>query len=614
MAGLRAVLGEEIAGEEATDAALTENLAKAAALVEADGREYEALCLLKGCAALAPPPAGGGEQAALLTRLDAHTRARLARAVGELPLLQLTDRAFDADAADPQVAAVCGLWRVASHLHAEHAALLPGGDPVEVFAANFLKEFRYHFEGALPTADVNHPEWALNYAQKVMAAHWSLFRVLGAASHPGHAFEVPFFKAVLDVLAQRVQCVLAAGDGGEEWFLGTLGCVLRFEQGLSALPLAGDEGLMHRVLDGEEGAARADAWVGFEKQRLNAVLGQSVWSEQCFSLSVPSNLLKYDATKAGRGAVDLAVALDALAEKMTKASLAPAHATRFGAAVFTPCVERFAGAVQELLQNRGTTLEELLIAANSLVHLARAAAGWANSPMFCGVGYFDETGDLLSGLQSRVMQATLARAAACVRDFAAPIKEAEGGVTVWTPVVRALEANLADIAELSASAYTQQLQQFVFDRVEQDITGRVLHYTEWGCKMAVLQHVVALAKRHSLPTPLIDEAMLLLSLDDASVTALRESVKTPDTSAAAATLREHGVTHLGLAECAAVLAEAPPPPRERKRDKVAALVTDATRGVTAQAITSVFGRAHAAPAESREEELEEDGEDEDDMR
>ena len=356
------------------------------------GRELEAFLLLQGVEA-----ALGVEVAQRCARrLAGVAGARLAARVREYPLCEVGVPAGGWDlreqlrgAGRPEEGAeVAELWRVLSALHVEHGT----DDPAEPFRSGFFRRFRAHFEaGSAEAADPDHFEWVLRYCTAVMGNHWGLFKHLVPTTHPEHRFESAFFGALLRALAQRLAA--AVEERGAGYAVGHLDSILTFEAGLGAIPaVPRGQGLCALALTGRV----LEAWVDAEREHFNAVLHGCLddpavmWGFHC-----PVELLRYDEHKAGRGVVQLVLALQQLVGRMEAAQLSTASVEAFVSAVLKPCLMRTVETVggtpvpYELAPppsecDLAHPLLTRVVALNTMRYLRHTLDDWAVRPIFCG--------------------------------------------------------------------------------------------------------------------------------------------------------------------------------------------------------------------------------------
>eukprot|EP01064_Diplonema_japonicum_P006884 TRINITY_DN14702_c0_g1_i1.p1 TRINITY_DN14702_c0_g1~~TRINITY_DN14702_c0_g1_i1.p1 ORF type:complete len:687 (+),score=185.38 TRINITY_DN14702_c0_g1_i1:44-2062(+) len=431
------------------------------------------------------------------TYLAAHRKAvcelselvhtALAQEIKDFPLFEVQEAAYECTSITTRF---CELWKIASTLHKDENQR----NPTVLFTTPFSSVFTHHFEGSLPTADKTKPEWVLHYCLKVMQNHWAVMKHLVGASHPDHVFYDDFFTVVLSLLGAWLASAVSEHSEQDSFFYYTLTEAINFEEGMSSLPIPQDKGLCRHLLT----PPLADLWIDIEKTKLNDVLTTSVWGEGCWLPNTPKYLLKYDEWKAGKGAVDLFLALNAVAKKLGRARLPEDVTEQFVVALFNSSLERVASCAEDAtnlkltapssLEECPSNLLQVIIALNSTAYLLECIGSWLVNPAFCNSDGFAVASDTLSRAQASLVK--------CLSGFlASPVVALRGthveNVMRIHPLLQRARYLCTYYKTFGSGSIAKVVLAACFMSIEQHVLTYILPSTALPCFDGVVQCVVS---------------------------------------------------------------------------------------------------------------------------
>ena len=425
-----------------------------------------------------------------------------------LQLCQFSDTAWVAENHD--LKNMISLWKVASNLHISHKLDKDTDDPAVIFMEGFLREFRYHFQGDLPTADPSKPEWVLEYSSRVMENHWELFKVLEPACSEGHRPEDLFFNTVIATLASHLYECLQSDTLSDYHFSECIASVTTFESLLSSFNIPAEIGLAKKLFT----QACIDRWLQIERAALNLVLTTSRSDTDAWTLSTPVSLLAFDDLRVAKCILNFYSAVNGLCKKLCKARVSNEVISNFNT-IIVKGLELLAGDIRELV-SCGTTDNNFIshiISSNSLEYLQLCIGTWLLDPILCECTDYSELTDLLSIHQT-----------ACVRDITAfccspvcqstyeMITETVGGVLKIRMDLHVVQSRLKILKLYATDKSFLMIRDMSLSNIELYVTTKLLSVTESSCRIGLLYIIVATATAVDGACHVISDMLSLLSL------------------------------------------------------------------------------------------------------
>eukprot|EP01060_Flectonema_neradi_P038289 TRINITY_DN7993_c0_g1_i1.p1 TRINITY_DN7993_c0_g1~~TRINITY_DN7993_c0_g1_i1.p1 ORF type:complete len:657 (+),score=118.81 TRINITY_DN7993_c0_g1_i1:1568-3538(+) len=496
------------------------------------GNESQVLYLLSTTSEL--PDQDVNLQKEFTKRLSQQVSIKIEKVVKSLRLCQFTDKPWKAH--DHNLDELLSLWKVASSLfvHHEHQH---GKDPVLVFVEVFLSEFRYHFQGDLPTADPHKPEWVIGFCSRILDTHAELFKAIEPACSEGHSPEVLFFEVVVNTLSSRLYEPLQEDLYSDYQFSECIAAVTNFESQLSSFGVPPESGLAIKLITGR----CIIRWLELERSALNLVLTNSREDKDAWQLSTPLSLLEYDDLKVAKCVLSFYSAVNSLIKKLCKARVSSLVISKFNV-IIVKGLELLSGDVRELVLTGTTEVNFVkhIVSSNSMRYLQLCIGTWLLSPVLCdSVDYSDLT-DLLALQQTKCLSeiATFCSLPVTKGSHTA-VTENLGGVSGIQMDLRLIQCRMRTLKKYATDQSYSMIRDMTLQNIEGFITRKLFPVTESGCRVGLLSLLVEFADSVSGKCRTLSDMLTLLSLPAEQQSRIRSK---PITAAVLQGLRLQSIT------------------------------------------------------------------------